>query len=138
MELFQSSLLHYWEHDPEKNKADDSETSEDTKIGHQSQHEKEQSGETLRSAEKAPVVPGAQDERTKRVPVIFFDEAHKLCVFTGNLYLRELVLNMNWGLRFPLSQTSAHPLPRGDEVPPGRHARAHQAGPPLPRRARHE
>ena len=79
MELFQSSLLRYWEHDPDPKKSDsDAETSEDTKVGHQSQHEKESSGDTLRSAEKAPVVPEAQATRTKRVPVIFFDEAHKL------------------------------------------------------------
>lgn len=84
MELFQSSLLRYWGHDPESRKSkSDVSTSEDTKVGHQSQHdhEKESSGDTLRGAEKAPAHPEASSTRTKRVPVIFFDEAHKLCVF---------------------------------------------------------
>lgn len=73
MELFQSSLLHYWESTP-KIEGDIASSSEETKVEH-TEHEKERSGESERSADRS-----AKKPREKKVPVIFFDEAHKLYV----------------------------------------------------------
>ncbi|THH09697.1 hypothetical protein EW145_g1837, partial [Phellinidium pouzarii] len=75
MELFQSSLLHYWEFQPKID--DDNASSEETKVGHADNMERV--GEAERSAEKSPQQSKDKAERpAKRVPVIFFDEAHKL------------------------------------------------------------
>ncbi|KAI5116016.1 hypothetical protein M0805_004387 [Coniferiporia weirii] len=76
MELFQSSLLHYWEFEPKT--CDDNTSSEETKVGHAENNER--AGEAERSAEKSPQHKDKPERPAKRIPVIFFDEAHKLPV----------------------------------------------------------
>lgn len=87
MELFQSALLHYWEFEPKT--SDSSTSSDETKVDHSAakgkgpERKDSTSGESERSAEKAPHSTEGSHKPAKRVPVIFFDEAHKLLVISS-------------------------------------------------------
>ena len=82
MELFQSALLHYWKFNPHKENvvADDPISSQGTKV--EDTHQKLPSRDTERSMEKLPEseprTTFSMDNPVRRMPVIFFDEAHKL------------------------------------------------------------
>ena len=78
MELFQSALLHYWEFVPKT--SDSSTSSDETKVERPTKkgRKKDAAGEAERAAEKAPERHEHIDKPPKRIPVIFFDEAHKL------------------------------------------------------------
>ena len=84
MELFQSSLLHYWEFTLATE--EDNVSSEETKVEHAEQT-KERSGESERAADR-PI----KKHREKKVPVIFFDEAHKLYVLAP--FLNRVMLTL--------------------------------------------
>lgn len=126
MELFQSALLHYWEFEPKS--SDASTSSDETKVEKPSKkgHKKEIPGEAERSAEKVPEDHEHSDKPQKRVPVIFFDEAHKLLVQVYPMFELYLMHACN--------QPSPYPLDRCHESSSRLYARVDEAGQAMSRR----
>ena len=77
MELFQSSLLHYWEFTPKLSKSDAATSSDETKVGRSTTKDFDNRTPQL-SNSSADKNLREGDMHSKRTPVIFFDEAHKL------------------------------------------------------------
>ncbi|KAH8112427.1 hypothetical protein DFH11DRAFT_1607573 [Phellopilus nigrolimitatus] len=76
MELFQSALLHYWEFEPKV--CDDSASSSETRVGSVDHKDHARGGSGPRKSAPNDKDAHAPARPAKRVPVVFFDEAHKL------------------------------------------------------------
>lgn len=125
--ITQSSLLKYWEFDPYKEEHEDkrddstarrqsSDSSDTTRVEHESPSPKpKRKWGFLRKEKKSVDLDHGEEKEPpkpmKKMPVIFFDEAHKLFVF---------ICHIRWSLADfqRLTQARSHSDQRSNEMSP--------------------